>query len=714
METKEVLVETMETKNSTTNIGKFVIKDTRNIGIVAHIDAGKTTTSERILYHTGRLYKLGDVDEGTTAMDWMELEQERGITITSAATTCFWKTKRINIIDTPGHVDFTVEVERSLKVLDGAVVILCAVGGVQPQSETVWRQADRYSVPRIAFINKMDRLGADYFDTIKDMHEKLGANAHPIQIPIGAESNFVGIIDLITMKAYIFEGTGEKTTFKAGPIPENLKQMVSKYRHDLIEKLAEVDDHVMGKYVHDGGIYPHEMVEIIRRVTISGKFVPVLCGSSLNNIGISFLLDSICSYLPSPLDVPPIKGINPETSSEEVRKPANDEKFSALAFKIMSDPYVGKLTFIRVYSGVLKTGDFIYNANKEKEERIGKIVKMHANKQEICDMVEAGDIAACVGLKDTTTGNTLCDEKHPIRFESIHFPEPVISMAIEPKTKQDQEKLAKGLRKLVEEDPSFKVTYNTDTGETLISGMGELHLEVMVERLLREFKVGASVGRPQVAYKETITKSTRIEGKFIQQSGGRGQYGHVVIEMAPAQPGEGIKFASKIIGGSIPREYIPSVEEGVEIAARSGVILNYPVTDVEVKLVDGSFHEVDSSDLAFKMAGSIAFTEGLKKASPILLEPIMSFEVITPEEYLGDVIGDLNSRRAKIESVIQKGNSKVIKGSVPLSEVCGYATAIRSLTQGRASYTMEPSCYQEVPKNIMEKILEGSTGSKDS
>lgn len=709
-----MLVEAMETKDSITNMSKFILKDTRNIGVVAHIDAGKTTTSERILYHTGRLYKLGDVDEGTTAMDWMELEQERGITITSAATTCFWKGKRINLIDTPGHVDFTVEVERSLKVLDGAVVVLCAVGGVESQSETVWRQADRYNVPRIAFINKMDRLGADFLGTIADMREKLGANAHPIQIPIGAESNFKGVIDLIAMKAFIFVGSGEDTEDKPEPIPENMQALASKYRRSLIEKLAEVDDHVMGKYVHDGGIYPDEMLEIVRRVTINNKFVPVLCGSSLNNMGISFLLDAICNYLPSPLDIPPAKGINPNTKQEEIREPRNDEKFSCLAFKIMSDPYVGKLTFIRVYSGVLKTGDFIYNANKEKEERIGKLVKMHANKQEICDSVEAGDIAACVGLKNTTTGNTLCTEENPIIFESMHFPEPVISMAIEPKTKDDQEKLGKGLRKLTEEDPSFRVTYNNDTGETLISGMGELHLEVMVERLLREFKVGATVGKPQVAYKETITKSTRIEGKFIQQSGGRGQYGHVVIEMAPAQPGEGIKFESKIIGGSIPKEYIPSVEEGVEIAARSGVVMSYPVTDVEVKLVDGSFHEVDSSDLAFKMAGSIAFTDGMKKASPILLEPIMSFEVVTPEEYLGDVIGDLNSRRAKIESVAQKGNAKVIKGSVPLSEVCGYATAIRSLTQGRASYTMEPSCYQEVPRNIMEKILEGSEGVKNS
>ncbi len=690
------------------NMTNFILKDTRNIGVVAHIDAGKTTITERLLYHTGKLYRLGNVDEGTTAMDWMEIEQERGITITSAATTSFWKGKRINVIDTPGHVDFTVEVERSLKVLDGAVVVLCAVGGVQPQSETVWRQAERYGVPRIAFINKMDRTGSDFFRAIKDMREKLDANAHPIQIPIGSESGFKGMIDLITMKAFTFEGEEENVTCRVEAIPEDMKAMAGKCRHDLIEKLAEVDEHVMDKYVHDDGIYPHEMVENIRRVTIANKFIPVLCGSALNNIGIPQLLDAICDFLPSPLDMPPIKGVNPETGKEETREPSNDEKLSSFAFKIMSDPYVGKLTFLRVYSGVLESGTYIYNANKEKQERVGKLVKMHANKQEICSKVEAGDIAACIGLKHTMTGDTLCEKEHPILLESIHFPEPVISMAIEPRTKADQDKLSKGLHKLVEEDPSFKVSYNNETGETIISGMGELHLEVMVDRLLREFKVGANVGKPQVAYKETITKSVRCEGKFIQQTGGRGQYGHVVIEMSPAQQGEGIKFENKIIGGAIPREYIPSVKEGVETAAKSGALLSYPVTDVEVKLVDGSFHEVDSSELAFKMAGSIAFNEGLKKGVSILLEPIMSFEVVTPEEYLGDVIGDLNSRRAKIESVDQRGSAKVIKGLVPLGEVCGYATSIRSLSQGRASYTMEPSCYQEVPKNITEKIMEGT------
>jgi elongation factor G len=700
-------IETIGTTRSILNMKDFVLKDTRNIGIIAHIDAGKTTTTERILYHTGQIYRMGNVDEGTTVMDWMELERERGITITSAATTCFWKNKRINIIDTPGHVDFTVEVERSLKVLDGAVVVLCAVGGVQPQSETVWRQAERYSVPRIAFINKMDRIGSDFFRAIKDMKEKLGANAHPVQIPIGTETSFKGVIDLITMKAFIFEGEGEDAIVKTRPMPEDLKSIASKYRHDLVEKLAEVDDHMMHKYVHDGGIYPHEMAEIIRRVTIANKFIPVLCGSALNNIGVQLLLEAIVAYLPSPLDVPPVKGINPNTGKVEIRESRNDEKLSCFAFKIMSDPYVGRLTFLRIYSGILETGTFVYNANKDKKERIGKLVKMHANKQEICAHAEAGDIAACVGLKITMTGDTLCDREYPIMFESIHFPEPVISMAIEPKTKADQDKLAKGLHKLVEEDPSFKVTYNKDTGETIISGMGELHLEVMIDRLLREFNVGANVGNPQVAYKETITKSVRSEGKLIQQTGGRGQYGHVVIDMAPAQPGEGIKFESKIVGGTIPREFIPAVKDGIEAASKSGVILNYPVIDVEVKLIDGSFHEVDSSDLAFKMAASIAFNDGLKKGSPILLEPIMSIEVVTPEEYLGDVIGDLNSRRAKIESITQRGNAKLVKGLVPLSEVCGYATSIRSLTQGRATYTMEPSCYQEVPKNIMEKITEG-------
>lgn len=687
------------------------LKNTRNIGIIAHIDAGKTTTSERILYHTGKLYKLGNVDDGNTAMDWMELEQERGITITSAATTCFWKGRRINIIDTPGHVDFTVEVERSLKVLDGAVIVLCAVGGVEPQSETVWRQAGRYGVPRIAYVNKMDRTGSDFFAAMKDMHDKLYANAHPIQIPIGSESNFRGIADLITMKAYIFTGEGENTVFEEQPIPEDMRPVASAYRHNLIEKLAEVDEFAMDKYVHDGGIYPEQLREAIRRVTIVGKFVPILCGSSSRNMGVPQLLDAITEYLPSPLDIPAIRGTNPVTHAEEAREARNDAPLCALAFKITTDTYVGRLTYCRIYSGVLTAGSTVYNSSKEKDEKIGKIVRMHANKQEIMEKVEAGDIAAVVGLKFTKTGDTLCDEDHPIMVESMHFPEPVISMAIEPKTKADQEKLGNALHKLVDEDPSFKVLYNKETGQTLIAGMGELHLDIMVERLLREFKVGANVGQPQVAYKETITKSVRCEGKFIQQTGGHGQYGHVVIEMEPAQPGSGILFESKIIGGAIPREYIPSVEDGVEQAAGSGVLASYPVIDIGVKLIDGSFHEVDSSDLAFKMAASIAFGDGLRRGASVLLEPIMKIEVIVPEEYLGDVIGDLNSRRAKLEALNQKGNTKIINGLVPLAEVFGYATAIRSLTQGRGSYTMEPSCYQQVPNSIMEKVIEGAAAT---
>ncbi len=686
---------------------EFTLKDTRNIGIVAHIDAGKTTTTERILFHTGRLHRLGNVDDGNTQMDWMEIEQERGITITSAATTCFWHGKRINIIDTPGHVDFTVEVERALKVLDGAVVVFCAVGGVQPQSETVWRQAERYRIPRIAFINKMDRTGADYFSAVKDMHDKLGAHAHPVQIPMGAESGFQGVIDLITMKAFRYEGKGEHARSQALPIPEEYKALASKYRHNLVEKLAEVDDHVMDKYVNDGGIYPHEMVEIIRRVTLKNTFIPVLCGTALGNIGMQFLLDAICNYLPSPMDVPPVEGLNPTSGEPETREADSGAHLSALAFKIMTDPYVGKLTFVRVYSGVLKTGETVYNVNSRKRERIGKLVRMHANKQEICEQVEAGDIVGVVGLKHTTTGHTLCTEHRQIQLESMHFPDPVISMAIEPKTKIDQDKLSNGLHKLVEEDPSFRVSYNSETGQTIISGMGELHLEVMVDRLLREFKVGARVGNPEVAYKETITKSVRSEMKFVQQTGGRGQYGHVILHMAPGEPSTGLAFHNKIVGGAIPREYIPAVEKGLHTGARSGVILNYPVTDIEVTLVDGSFHEVDSSDLAFQMAASMAFNDGLKKGGSILLEPIMAFEVVTPDEHLGDVIGDLNSRRAKIEEIDQRGNTKIVKGAVPLSEVCGYATAIRSLTQGRATYTMEPSSYKEVPAHIMEKIVEG-------
>ena len=688
------------------------LENIRNIGIIAHIDAGKTTTTERILYFTGKVYKIGTVDEGTAVMDWMVQEQERGITITSAATTCFWKDKNINIIDTPGHVDFTAEVERSLKVLDGAVIVLCAVGGVQPQSETVWRQADKYGVPRIAFINKMDRTGADFFKVVEDMRTRFGANPIPIQIPIGAENNFLGMIDLITMKATIYRGDEGKSGFDIVDIPGDLKKTASHYRHNLIEKLGEVDESVMEKYVHEKGLYPHEISSVIRKATLSGKMIPVICGASAKNKGIQPLLDAITDYLPSPLDIPPMKGIDPETDAETVRQTSADEKLCGLVFKIKSDPFVGKLTYARIYSGTLKPGEFAYNPSKSTRERIGKILKMHANKQEIVDKAQAGDIVALVGLKDTTTGETICDEDHPIILESMHFPEPVISMAIEPKTKADQEKLGMALHRLMDEDPTFRVTYNKETGQTIISGMGELHLEIIIDRMLREFSVAAGVDKPQVAYKETITRQARAVGKFIQQTGGRGQYGHVVLDVMPAQKGSGVLFESKIIGGAIPREYISSVKEGIVEAAQSGCLAGYPVTDIEVKLVDGSFHEVDSSDLAFHMAGSIAFNDALKSGGAVMLEPIMNLEVTTPDNYMGDVIGDLSSRRVKIEAITDRANVKVIKAFAPLSEMFGYATSVRSLTQGRASYTMEPSFYQEVPKNISEKIVELSGRSK--
>jgi len=683
------------------------LKNTRNIGIIAHIDAGKTTTTERILFYTGKTYKIGAVDEGTAVMDWMEQEQERGITITSATTTCFWKDKRINIIDTPGHVDFTAEVERSLKVLDGGVVIFCAVGGVEPQSETVWRQADRHKVPRIAFVNKMDRTGANFFDTVKQIRSKLGAHASPIQLPIGSEGDLSGIIDLVNMKAVVYFDDGRNTEFKIEQIPSDLLPLATEYRHKLLESLAEVDEVVMDTFIHNKELSAQELMEAIRKATIRNEFVPVMCGASFRNIGVRLLIDAACDYLPSPMDIPPIKGINPDTNKEEVRNTSDKEPFCALVFKIMSDPYVGKLIFFRVYSGVLHSGDDVYSSRKNQTERIGKIVRMHANKQEIIKSVSAGDIAACVGLRMTKTGDTLCDEDHPIVLEGMHFPDPVISMAIELKAKADQEKLALALNKMEEEDPTFQVKYNQETGQTIISGMGELHLEIIVDRMMREFKVEANVGRPEVAYKETITRPVPcVVGKFIQQTGGRGQYGHVVFQMSPAERGKGVQFTSKIIGGAIPREYIPAVKEGVLNTARNGVIAGYPVVDVDVVLTDGSFHEVDSSEIAFKMAAGIAFKEGLRQGSSILLEPIMDIEVSTPEEYLGDVIGDLNSRRASIKDLLQKGNAKIIKATVPLSEVFGYATAIRSLTQGRAAYTMEPSFYQEVPKNIFEKLTQ--------
>lgn len=681
------------------------IEKLRNIGIIAHIDAGKTTTTERILYYTGRIHKIGEVDEGTTSMDFMVQEQERGITIMSAATASFWKDKNINIIDTPGHVDFTVEVERSLKVLDGAVVVFCAVGGVQPQSETVWRQADKYNVPRIAFINKMDRTGANFLAVVEQISSRLGARPLILQIPIGLEANFSGMIDLITMKAVVYKGEDENTTFEVLDIPADLKAIASEYRHKLIEKLGEADEIVMEKYINEEGIYPHEIKEHIRHATITGKVVPVLCGASAKNRGVQPLLDAIVDYMPSPIDISPVKGKNPETEEEVERKPLDDEKFCGLVFKIKADPFVGKLAYLRVYSGILKSGEYTYNSTKGLRERVGKLVKMHANKQEIVEKACAGDIVAAVGLKNTKTGDTICDEDSPVILEAIHFPEPVISMSIEPKTKADEEKLGMALNRLEEEDPTFKVTYNKETGQTIISGMGELHLEVIVDRMLREFNVAANVDKPQVAYKETITKINRAVGKFIQQSGGRGQYGHVVFDVAPAPKGAGIIFNNKIIGGAIPREYIKSVEEGVHEGARNGALAGYPVTDVEVTLVDGSFHEVDSSDIAFRMAAKIGFDEGLKNGGSILLEPIMDLEVEVPEKYMGDVIGDLNSRRVRISAINDRHNLKVIRGFAPLNEMFGYSTTVRSLTQGRATHTMEPSFFHEVPRNISEKIV---------
>jgi len=684
---------------------QFSLRDTRNIGLMAHIDAGKTTTTERILYYTGRVHRMGEVDAGTATMDWMQQEQERGITITSASTTCFWRGTRINIIDTPGHVDFTVEVERSLRVLDGAIVVFCAVGSVEPQSETVWRQADRYEVPRIAFINKMDRVGCDFYGTLKEMDEKLNAPAYPLQLPLGIEDNFRGIIDLIHMKARVYEDNlGLK--FSEQPIPPDLLDEAKRYREKLIERLAESDDVLLERFIHGQEPEPQEIIKAVRNLTIKNEFVPVLCGSALKNKGIQLLIDAIVDYLPSPEEVKSIEGVNPVTGEKEIRQAKDEESFCSLAFKIMTDPYVGKLTFFRVYSGVLKSGAYVYNANKGKKERIGKLVQMHANKQEIRKQVFAGDIAAAVGLKETDTGDTICDEKHPIILEKIEFPEPVISMAIEPETKTDQNKLGIALNKLTEEDPSFRVSYNKDTNQTIISGMGELHLEILVDRLLREFKVKAKAGRPQVAYKETIKESVNSTGKFIQQTGGRGQYGHVVIKMEPGDKNSGIIFINKIKGGVIPKEFIPAVEKGIHSAADSGILGGYPVTDVKVTLVDGSYHEVDSSEVAFNMAASYAFTEGLKRTKCVILEPIMKLEIITPEEYLGAVVSDLNSRRAQIESIKQKRNIRIINASVPLAEMFGYATDIRSLTSGRATYTMEPHHYQEVPKHIQEKILE--------
>jgi len=671
---------------------------------MAHIDAGKTTTTERILYYTGVTYKIGEVHEGTAVMDWMVQEQERGITITAAATTCFWKDHRINIIDTPGHVDFTIEVERSLRVLDGAVAVFDSVAGVEPQSETVWRQADKYKVPRIAFMNKMDRAGADFFMGVQSMVDRLGANPVPIQIPIGAEEKFRGPIDLVEMKAVYFDDETIGAKYVEGAIPDDMMPTARKYREKMIEALSDVDENIMGKFLGAEEISAEEIKAALRKGTIQMKLTPVICGAAFKNKGVQLLLDSIVDYLPSPLDVLTVSGTKPGNGSEVVRKADVNEPFSALAFKVMTDPYVGQLTFIRAYSGVLSAGSYIYNSTKDTKERVGRLLKMHANKREEIKEVAAGDIAAIVGLKNTLTGDTLCDEKSPVILESMEFPDPVISVAIEPKTKADHEKLYGALGKLTQEDPSFKVSYNEETGQTIISGMGELHLEIIVDRLLREFKVEANVGKPQVAYRETIRTASKAEGKFIRQSGGRGQYGHVYLELEPVH-GKGFEFVNKIVGGTIPREYIPAVEKGIREAMDSGVLAGYPVVDIKVTLYDGSYHDVDSSEMAFKIAGSIGFKEAAKKARPVLLEPMMSIEVVTPENYMGDVIGDLSSRRGKIQQMEKRGKAQAIKAQVPLSGMFGYATDLRSKTQGRANYTMQFSHYEEVPKGIAEAIV---------
>ncbi|MBX5476391.1 MAG: elongation factor G [Clostridia bacterium] len=676
----------------------------RNIGISAHIDAGKTTTTERILFYTGRVHKIGEVHEGSATMDWMEQEQERGITITSAATTAFWKDHRINIIDTPGHVDFTVEVERSLRVLDGVIAIFSAKEGVEPQSETVWRQADRYRVPRLAYVNKMDTLGADFYHVVEQIRERLRANAVPIQLPIGVEDTFRGVVDLITGKAIIYVddlGTRSEET----DVPEDLRDKVAEYREKLIEAVAETDDALMERYLEGEELSEDEIRAALRRATISMKIVPVLCGSSYRNKGVQPLLDAVVYYLPSPLDIPAVKGTDPNTGEEIQRLVSDEEPFSALAFKIMTDPYVGKLTFFRVYSGVLKSGSYIYNVNKGKRERVGRLLLMHANHREDISEVATGDIAAAVGLKVTTTGDTLADENNPIVLEAMEFPEPVISVAIEPKTQADTDKLGEALAKLAEEDPTFRMYTDQETGQTIIAGMGELHLEIIVDRLMREFKVQVNVGKPQVAYKETIRKTVRAEGRFVRQSGGHGQYGHCWLELEPLEAGKGFEFVNKIVGGVIPKEFIPAIEAGVKEAMESGVLAGYPVIDVRATVYDGSYHEVDSSEMAFKIAGAMAFKNGAQQANPVLLEPIMKVEVVVPEEYMGEVIGDLNSRRGRIEGMEPRAGAQAIRAYVPLAEMFGYATDLRSKTQGRGTYTMEPSHYEEVPRNIAEEII---------
>lgn len=683
---------------------EITLQKTRNIGIMAHIDAGKTTTTERILFYSGRTHKIGETHDGSATMDWMEQEQERGITITSAATTCHWKGHRINIIDTPGHVDFTVEVERSLRVLDGTVAVFDAKSGVQPQSETVWRQADKYGVPRIAFVNKMDATGADFLKAVQTMVDRLRANAVPIELPIGAEDQFKGVIDLVTMDAIIYKDDLGKD-METIEIPEEYKDLVEEYREKLMDAVAEQDEELMEKYLEGEEISPEELKKAIRKATIALEMVPVLCGSAYKNKGVQALVDAIVDFMPSPVDVPPVEGIIPGSEETDTRESSDEAPFSALAFKIMTDPYVGKLGFFRVYSGTLDAGSYVLNSTKNKKERIGRILQMHANKREEISTVYAGDIAAAVGLKDTTTGDTLCADSAPIILESMEFPEPVISIAIEPKTKAGQDKMGIGLAKLAEEDPTFKTWTDQDTGQTIIAGMGELHLEVIVDRLLREFNVEANVGNPQVAYKETITKSVEVDCKYARQSGGRGQYGHVKIRMSPQEPGEGYQFVNSITGGAIPKEYIPAVDAGIQEASESGVLAGYPVLDFKVELYDGSYHDVDSSEMAFKIAGSMAFKDAMKKASPVILEPYMAVEVIIPEEYMGDVIGDLNSRRGRVEGMEMQSGAQVVNAFVPLSEMFGYATDLRSNTQGRGQYSMEFDHYEAVPNSIAEKIM---------
>ena len=697
---------------------KVSLENTRNIGIMAHIDAGKTTTTERILYYTGVNYKIGETHEGTATMDWMAQEQERGITITSAATTCYWKgTKnqfpqtRINIIDTPGHVDFTVEVERSLRVLDGSVTVMCAKGGVEPQSETVWRQADHYHVPRMIYINKMDIMGADFYNVLRMIDERLKCNAVPIQLPIGKEADFRGIIDLVEMKADVYYDEMGKD-MRVEEIPEDMKDLAEEYREKMLDAVSMFDDEIMEMYLEGQEIPTDKIRKAIRQATVAVEMIPVVCGTSYRNKGVQKLLDAIVDYMPAPTDIPPIKGVNPRTDEEEERKSSDDEPFSALAFKIMTDPYVGRLSFFRVYSGTLNTGSAVLNSTKGQKERMGRILQMHANHREDIETVYSGDIAAAVGLKNTTTGDTLCDEKHPVILESMEFPEPVIRVAIEPKTKAGQEKMGIALMKLAEEDPTFKTYTDEETGQTIIAGMGELHLEIIVDRLLREFKVEANVGAPQVAYKETIKKAVQQDTKYARQSGGKGQYGHVKIRLEPNESGKGYEFINEVVGGAVPKEYIPAVDAGIQGAMLSGVLAGYPVVDVKVTLYDGSYHEVDSSDMAFKIAGSMAFKEACQKADPTLLEPIMKVCVIVPEEYMGDVIGDLNSRRGQIQGFEARSGAQQIDAFVPLSEMFGYATDLRSRTQGRGQYTMEPSHYVEIPKNIRDKIIDQRMGAR--